>query len=146
MAVDLFAHQATQMIDIEPDVTTIQIDTATGSSAESPLDVTAHTTIHERVAHDHLGMAAKGRVCKDCGKLFQKSSAYNDHVTENCTTRPTKNMKCPVCYNSYTYNGLRKHLNYFATGTHRAVGDHAKFTPYQHKQMLEQHKMSKNNQ
>lgn len=81
--------------------------------------------------------------CTDCSFATNKKSTYDTHVAESCVRKPEKNMKCPVCKDSFTYHTLRLHLNHYATGLHRPKGEHANFTPSHHAYLLQQHKQLK---
>lgn len=75
--------------------------------------------------------------------LFKKKNNLDVHRRENCTSTnhaEVPKMKCPVCCNPYTYNGLRSHLGQFATmqDDQRIVrGEHAKLTPNEHQIILD---------
>lgn len=74
--------------------------------------------------------------CSNC--KFKTTKKYNlKKHEETCQREPVREMKCPVCEKLFNYDGLRGHLRYFATGKHNAKNQHGKYTPLEHKMMLE---------
>lgn len=118
------------------------------------MDLSAHqSTKFGSIAHDNLGILAgnfpinastdvtrKKYKCDNCTYVTNKKSSYDDHCAEFCAVKAKKNIKCQVCDELFTYRGLRVHLNHYASGKTKPIGKHAKYSPSQHKSMLEQHK------
>lgn len=131
------------------DATTLYIDASTQTECVENADSMKITVSdnYVRNIHNHAQISAsisntqKFKFnCGTCGLATNKKSTYDYHKAENCDRKPEKNMKCPVCKSSFTYNTLRFHLNHYATGQHRPKGEHAKYTPSYHAYLLEQHK------
>lgn len=82
--------------------------------------------------------------CPDCGRTLKIKYNLETHRREHCKEsieKNDKNMKCPVCDQVYTYNGLRSHLNQFTgnkKGKHIARGEHSKVSPEDHKSILDE--------
>lgn len=75
--------------------------------------------------------------CIDCKYKTNKKSNYIDHVAENCTRKPIKNMKCPICSSSYTYRTLGQHLGHYSKGKHISTNEHhAKYSAKDHQILL----------
>lgn len=81
--------------------------------------------------------------CFEHGLHTNKKSTYITHKMENCTEKPERKMKCPVCKGLFTYHTLRLHLNHYATGIYRPKGLHARYSSYHHARLLDQHKKLK---
>lgn len=81
--------------------------------------------------------------CPDCTYFTTKKSSLDDHREESCINKPIKNMQCKICLKFFTYRSLRVHLNQYVSGKHKHRDEHAKYTPEQHKTLLDEHKMLK---
>lgn len=92
------------------------------------------------VFHPYASTEQQGRCrvfyqCANCDYSTCKKSSYDDHA-ESCGNEPNKSAMCPICNKNYTYRGLRNHLNHYASGEHKSRGEHAKFTPQDHRDFL----------
>lgn len=83
--------------------------------------------IHHTVLHQ----------CGNCNYLTNKKSSYDAHIAEFCVNVPLKTIKCPICQKRFTYNGLRNHMNYYASGRYQPQHHHAKFSPADHRMFLD---------
>lgn len=83
--------------------------------------------------------------CTYCPYHTDKKSSFIDHQGEFCDDliKIAKDMECPVCGKSFTYRGLRLHLNYYTKGKHVANDGHGNFSPGDHQVLLETLKKSK---
>lgn len=82
--------------------------------------------------------------CSDCKFKTTKKSNLMQHKNAVHQQESLQKMQCPVCEKQFTYDGLRGHLRHFSTGSHDAKNQHAKYTPLEHKMMLEKLKEHKN--
>lgn len=80
--------------------------------------------------------------CQYCGYKTPKKDNLVKHIV-SCISMKVRDEICPVCEKSFTYDGLRGHLRYYAIGNYIAKTKHAQYTPQEHKTMLEYHKMKK---
>lgn len=85
--------------------------------------------------------------CERCGRNFKKRDSSNVHQKESkkCSNGEIiKNAECPVCFDKFTYNGLRSHLRQFTkdNGTRNVRGEHSKRTAQEHQTILNEIKMN----
>lgn len=83
--------------------------------------------------------------CSNCSYWTNKRYNLNKHESSSHGEKPARDMECHICKKLFDYDGLRNHLNHFATGKFEAKNEHSKFTPQQHKIELEKLKQNKNN-
>lgn len=79
--------------------------------------------------------------CQFCEHKTSKKSNLTKH--EAAHLPQVRDMKCPICEKLFLYDELRGHLRYFSTGRHHAKNEHAKYTPAEHKTILENLKEQK---
>lgn len=89
--------------------------------------------------HDQFKLKTKAEfLCSKCGYVAKRKYTLQNHEKFHCSksnVKVVKNQKCPICFKSYTHNGLRSHLLGFtkASSTGRTPrGAHALYTPEEH--------------
>lgn len=110
---------------------------------ESADDVFDIRLIHS-YAKPYAAESVRMYKCHSCGYKTPKKDNLVKHMV-SCVSGKILDEKCPVCGKSFTYDGLRGHLRYFAIGKHITKNKHAQYTPQQHKTMLEHLKMKRIN-
>lgn len=80
--------------------------------------------------------------CDYCSYKTPKKDNLVKHMI-SCLSLKVLDENCPVCGKSFTYDGLRLHLRYYANGKNIAKNRHAQYTPREHVTMLKYHKMRK---
>lgn len=75
--------------------------------------------------------------CEYCGYATKHSGHFNVHKSEGCRSASVdKNMNCPICCKSYTYNNLRAHLRQYLKESSKAQNGHQYYKPEDHQQLL----------
>lgn len=81
-------------------------------------------------------------LCPDCRYKTNKKDNLKKHQVRK-HGEIERDMKCVICDKLFLYDELRGHLRYYATGKHTAKNEHAKYTPDEHKKLLEDLKQLK---
>lgn len=76
--------------------------------------------------------------CSSCDYKTQKANRMKIHREEGCkSVSSVKNCTCEVCGGHFTHNQLRYHLNQYVKKSSHAKNGHQRFTPTQHREMLD---------
>lgn len=82
--------------------------------------------------------------CSNCDYSTVRGNAMKIHREEGCASAVVdKGLSCDVCKGKFTYNTYRYHLNQYTKKSSHAKNGHQKFTPEQHRQMLDKLKQTK---
>lgn len=99
-----------------------------------------HTTTQIQLEHSYaMNMRLKVKdvfKCPVCDYDTSIRSRFMRHRSENCNVEPKKTIPCPICRKMYTHNTLRDHLRNYTAANRVFRGEHRKYSPHYHSELL----------
>lgn len=137
--------QRTEIISLKSKVNRLRAESASMSVThpQQPvaLDCSADGSVDEMPIKKRRKMNHK---CPECRYSTLNANAMKIHRQEGCRSAVvTKKFSCDVCKAEFTYNRFRYHLNQYTKQSSHAKNGHQKYSPAQHREMLEKLKRTR---